>query len=112
LHFDTLTQNIHAMNATGYFTHPDCRKHDMGRGHPECPERLDAIDDWLLATGVKDALDCREAAAAPIADLELAHDSMMVSSLRELSVQLRDEIDDRSHMERGYRCGWGGAGCH
>ena len=31
------------MNTTGYFTHPDCRKHEMGAGHPECPDRLDAI---------------------------------------------------------------------
>jgi hypothetical protein len=24
----------------------------MGAGHPECPERLDAIEDRLLVTGV------------------------------------------------------------
>ena len=38
------------MHKTGYFTHPDCRRHDMGRGHPECPQRLDAIEDRLLAS--------------------------------------------------------------
>ncbi len=81
------------MNATGYFTHPDCRKHEMGRGHPECPERLDAIEDWLLATGVKDALDCRQAPEAPIADIELAHDRMMVAGLRGLGAQLLDDIN-------------------
>lgn len=80
------------MNATGYFTHPDCRKHEMGRGHPECPERLDAIEDWLLATGVKDALDCRHAPEAPIADIELAHDRMMVAGIRGLGAQLADDI--------------------
>ena len=64
----------------------------MGRGHPECPERLDAIDDWLLAIGVKDALDCRDAPEAPIADIELAHDRMMVAALRGLGVQLADDI--------------------
>ena len=36
------------MNTTGYFTHKDCRKHEMGPGHPECPERLDTIEDRLL----------------------------------------------------------------
>ena len=77
---------------TGYFTHADCRKHSMGRGHPECPERLDAIDDWLLATGVKDALDCREAPEAAIADIELAHDRMMVAGIRGLGAQLLDDI--------------------
>ena len=43
----------------------------MGRGHPECPERLDAIEDRLLISGVGDALDRREAPLAPLADLEL-----------------------------------------
>ena len=33
----------------------------MGRGHPECPQRLDAIDDHLLASGLDVALDRREA---------------------------------------------------
>ena len=80
------------MNTTGYFTHKDCRKHEMGRGHPECPERLDAIEDWLLATGVKDALDSREAPAAAISDIELAHTRTLVSSLRGLSAQLIDDI--------------------
>ena len=64
----------------------------MGMGHPECPERLDAIEDWLLATGVKAALDCREAIAAPICDVELAHDRMMISGIRGLGEQLADEI--------------------
>ena len=64
----------------------------MGQGHPECPERLDAIDDWLLAIGVKDALDCRDAPEASIADIELAHDRMMVAALRGLGLQLADDI--------------------
>ncbi len=81
------------MNATGYFTHSDCRKHEMGPGHPECPERLDAIEDWLLATGVKDALDCRDAPLAPLVDIELAHDRMMVAGIRGLGHQLMDDIN-------------------
>ena len=59
------------MNKTGYFTHPDCWKHEMGAGHPECPERLSAIEDRLLVSGVGDALDRREAPPAAIADLEV-----------------------------------------
>jgi acetoin utilization deacetylase AcuC-like enzyme len=80
------------MNATGYFTHPDCRKHDMGGGHPECPERLDAIEDRLLISGVSDALDRREAPPAPLVDIELAHDRMLVAALRGLSSQLVDDM--------------------
>ena len=80
------------MNKTGYFTHPDCRKHEMGPGHPECPERLDAIADRLLITGVLDALEQREAPAAPLNDIELAHDRGYVAALRGLSEQLKEEI--------------------
>ena len=80
------------MNATAYFTHKDCWKHEMGAGHPECPERLDAIEDRLLITGVGDALVRRDAPLAPLADLELAHGRMMIAALRGLSDQLADEI--------------------
>jgi acetoin utilization deacetylase AcuC-like enzyme len=81
------------VNKTGYFTHPDCWKHEMGVGHPECPERLDAIENRLLVSGVGDALVKREASAAPIADIELAHGRMYVAALRGLTDGLREEID-------------------
>jgi len=80
------------MAPTGYFTHPDCRKHRMGDGHPECPERLDAIEDRLLICGVADALQRMEAAPAPLADLELAHDRMHVAALRGLSDALVEDM--------------------
>jgi acetoin utilization deacetylase AcuC-like enzyme len=81
------------MHKTGYFTHPDCRRHDMGRGHPECPERLDAIEDRLLASGVGDALDRREAPLASTDLLELAHDRTHVSALRGLADEVREQED-------------------
>jgi acetoin utilization deacetylase AcuC-like enzyme len=77
---------------TGYFTHRDCWKHEMGPGHPECPERLDAIEDRLLISGLDVALDRREAPLASLADLELAHGRMHVAALRGLSDGLREEI--------------------
>ena len=79
------------MNKTGYFTHPDCRRHEMGRGHPECPERLDAIEDRLLLTGVMDALERREAPLASTGDLELAHDRMHVAAVRGLAEEVDEE---------------------
>jgi acetoin utilization deacetylase AcuC-like enzyme len=81
------------VNKTGYFTHADCWKHEMGAGHPECPERLDAIENRLLVSGVGDALHRREAPEAPIADIELAHGRMYVAALRGLTDGLREEID-------------------
>ncbi|HSV35292.1 MAG TPA: histone deacetylase family protein [Ramlibacter sp.] len=80
------------MNKTGYFTHPDCRRHEMGPGHPECPARLDAIEDRLLVTGVGDALDRRDAPQASLGDLELAHDKMHVASLRGLGDEVVDDV--------------------
>ena len=80
------------MSKTGYFFHSDCSKHDMGNGHPECPQRLAAIDQRLRRYGVADALDWREAPLAPIADLELAHGRMHIASLRGLTEGLREEV--------------------
>ncbi|MGQ3004512.1 MAG: histone deacetylase family protein, partial [Hydrogenophaga sp.] len=78
--------------ATGYFTHKDCWRHEMGAGHPECPERLDAIEDRLLISGLDVALERREATPAAIADLEHAHGRMHLASQRGLSDQLRDDM--------------------
>ena len=61
--------------ATGYFTHPACRRHDMGAGHPECPQRLTAIDDHLRAQGLEDLLAQREAPEATPTELGRAHDA-------------------------------------
>jgi len=80
------------MGATGYFTHSDCRLHEMGPGHPECPQRLDAIEDRLLITGLDQALQRREAAPASLSDIELAHDRMYVASLRGLTDALAEDM--------------------
>ena len=80
------------MGKTGYFTHPDCRKHEMGAGHPECPERLDAIEDRLLITGVADALDRREPTPAAMGELLLAHGRRHVAALRGLNDILLEEM--------------------
>jgi acetoin utilization deacetylase AcuC-like enzyme len=80
------------MGATGYFTHPTCWKHEMGAGHPECPERLGAIEDRLLISGVDMALQRREASPASLADIELAHGRMHVAALRGLGDALREDM--------------------
>ncbi|HJV70068.1 histone deacetylase family protein [Ideonella sp.] len=72
---------------TAYFTHPDCRAHDMGRGHPECPARLDAIEDHLLATGLDIALTRFDAPLARREDLALAHAEGYLIELAEFMQQ-------------------------
>jgi len=69
---------------TAYYTHPDCRAHDMGRGHPECPQRLDAINDHLLATGLDVVLERREAPVVDRRDLTLAHTAGYVAELKDV----------------------------
>lgn len=76
------------MGKTGYFTHRDCWKHDMGRGHPECPERLGAIEDRLLLTGVGDALEHRDVPLATLAQITRAHSEAHLEYLEELHQRL------------------------
>ena len=64
----------------------------MGPGHPECPERLDAIEDRLLASGVGVALQRRDAPEASPDDIELAHTRMHVAALRGLDHELDEQI--------------------
>ncbi|MCU4120736.1 histone deacetylase family protein [Variovorax sp. N23] len=76
------------MGKTGYFTHRDCWKHDMGEGHPECPQRLDAIEDRLLVTGVGDALERGDVPLATLAQITRAHTEAHLEHLEALSQRL------------------------
>lgn len=58
---------------TAYITHSDCFQHNMGTGHPECPERLIAIRDQLMASQLMDSLNEVEAPVADIKALQRAH---------------------------------------
>ena len=53
----------------------------MGPGHPECPERLDAISDHLLSTGLMQLLVPYDAPAATETQLERAHTANHVRSI-------------------------------
>jgi len=77
--------------STAFYTHPDCRLHQMGRGHPECPERLDAITDLLRSTGLDIALDMREAPAVDLRDVALAHSSGYVAELKDVLERVKAE---------------------
>ncbi|MBA2963709.1 MULTISPECIES: histone deacetylase family protein [Ramlibacter] len=80
-------------NKTGYYFHAACRRHEMGPGHPECPERLDAIEDRLLVSGVANALDRREAPEASLDDIVLAHDPRLVAAIDGLREELAEQVD-------------------
>lgn len=79
------------MGKTGYFTHRDCWKHDMGGGHPECPERLDAIEDRLLLTGVGDALERCDVPLATLEQITRAHSVAHLEHLEALNQRLIED---------------------
>ena len=81
---------------TAFFTHPDCRSHDMGAGHPECPQRLDAIEDHLLATGLGVALTRFDVPLARHSDLMLAHSEGYLLELDEFMKQAKDSGEHRA----------------
>jgi acetoin utilization deacetylase AcuC-like enzyme len=68
---------------TLYITQAACRLHEMGTWHPESPDRLDAINDRLLSSGVMDFLVERQAEPATDTDLLRVHGPEYLAWLRE-----------------------------
>ena len=83
---------------TAFYSHAECRLHDMGEGHPECPQRLDAIADQLLSSGLEVALQRRDAPLATLDQLARAHSSRYVAELGELLEQVQASGETR-HMD-------------
>ncbi|MGK2950038.1 MAG: histone deacetylase family protein [Acidimicrobiales bacterium] len=68
-----------------FLTHERYLDHDLGRGHPERPERLRAVLEGVTATGLGDALVPVVPEPASVADLERVHDPTLVAGLAALS---------------------------
>ena len=71
--------------STAYITHPDCLKHDMGTYHPECPQRLVAIENELKATGLLAQLQRYEAPPVTTEQLARVHTPDYIESIRQAS---------------------------
>ncbi|OIR17613.1 histone deacetylase-like amidohydrolase [mine drainage metagenome] len=72
---------------TAYITHPDCLKHDNGADHPESPERIHAIKDQLIASGILDFLTHYEAPEASKEALARAHTMEYIDKVFSLAPQ-------------------------
>ena len=66
-----------------YVTHADCLKHEMGAWHPERPERLTAIEDQLIASGIGQFLQRHDAPLATDEQLARVHPMEYVRAIRE-----------------------------
>lgn len=70
---------------TAYITHPVFLKHDMGPNHPECPARIHAIEDQLIASGLLNYLVHHEAPRASKAQLSRVHSAQYIDLVFKLS---------------------------
>ncbi|TMP32352.1 deacetylase [Pseudoalteromonas rubra] len=68
---------------TALIIHPLCRKHKMIADHPECPERLDAISDRILASGLDVAIEYKTAPRATLEDIARVHDQEHITRVYE-----------------------------
>ena len=68
--------------ATAFITHGDCMKHDMGTYHPECPARLAAIEDQLIASGIGAYLEHHDAPLATLEQLARVHPDAYIEAIR------------------------------
>lgn len=68
--------------STVYFSHPDCLLHEMGEWHPESPQRLRAIEDQLIASGLSGLIARRDAPLASVDDIRRVHSEAVVERIR------------------------------
>src|SRR6202000_593024 len=68
---------------TAYITHADCLRHEMGAGHPECPDRLNSVNAEMRSSGLLEELRCLEAPLARAEDLKRVHRAGYVDAIFE-----------------------------
>ena len=72
---------------TAFITHRDCWQHDMGAHHPECPDRLGAINDRLISAGLDLHLSFHDAPLANMEQLLRVHTRRHVEMIEECAPQ-------------------------
>jgi len=100
------------MNRTGVVTHPIYQKHDAGPWHPECPERLAAIDDMLADSGLSGSLEAvaaREASTDEICRVHSRDYHRLVASTEGRSVALDPDTHTSPDSYRAALMAAGGA---
>ncbi len=75
-----------------FISHHDCQGHRMGAHHPEQPERLHAIQDRLIASGMEMLMTHYDAPEATIEQLHRVHDADYVQSVYDASPSADDVL--------------------
>lgn len=84
---------------TAFYTHPDCLRHEMGSWHPECPARLQAIEDQLIASRLDGLIERREAPAVDLEAIARVHTAAAIGLVR-------DNVPGRGAPEGGEHAGY------
>jgi acetoin utilization deacetylase AcuC-like enzyme len=69
--------------STAIYSHPDCKRHEMGAWHPESPARLQAIEDQLILARLDGLLEQRSAPLAELPAILRNHTESMVELVRD-----------------------------
>jgi len=86
----------------GYVSHADCRFHEAGALHPDTPERLDAIGNQLIASGLDFVIRHYDAPLATREELCRVHDPDYVERVFEMApTEGSVEIDGDTVMSPG-----------
>ena len=67
----------------GFISHPSCHHHDAGPMHPDTPERLDAINNQLIMSGLDYVIRHYDAPEVTREQLEGAHDPDYIARIFE-----------------------------
>ncbi len=85
---------------TAFFYSPRFQEHDNGEGHPERPERMDAVVNGIREVGLWDALDHRPFVAASETDLELCHTRAHIERVKQLAQGGGGYLDGDTHVSK------------
>jgi len=75
-----------------FISHPDCKEHRAGAHHPECPERLHAIQDRLISSGMEMLVTHYDAPEARLEQLARVHDRDYIQSIIDTAPKASDVL--------------------
>lgn len=75
-----------------FISHAACKEHKMGAHHPECPERLHAIQDRMIASGMEMLVTHYDAPQATVEQLARVHDRDYIQKIFDAAPQADDVL--------------------